>query len=83
MARRCFAAQVPDASAVSEWALFRFSWDLLMTWRDRARYVWYTLVAPTIAECRAWPLPVRWHWVYYFFRPLRLVWKQTAGRVAG
>ncbi len=73
--RRAMVAFLPDARPESTWGLFRFAWDLLTNWKDRVRFVWYMFVTPTLAEYRAWPLPARWHWIYFGLRPMRLIWR--------
>jgi hypothetical protein len=78
-AERALRAFADGAKPASEWELFRYSWTLLTRARDRARLAWYSLMAPTLADYRAWPLPPRWHGIYFLSRPVRLLWRHSLG----
>ncbi len=47
----------------------------------RVRFLIGVFLEPTEAEYEVLKLPLPLHWLYYFFRPLRLVAKYGAGRV--
>ena len=60
---------------------FAFDWQL--TERQRRRYRLHealSVLHPWPADYRAWPLPPEWHGLYYFTRPVRLLWRRLMGR---
>jgi hypothetical protein len=53
--------------------------DFAYPWQKTRAYRWRVLRArlhPAAYDYYAWPLPTKWHWLYYFVKPLRVLWSR-------
>ena len=51
---------------------FAYAWQTHTAHRLRYRVRgWFEPLRPNYADYRSWPLPLGWHWLYYFTRPFR------------
>jgi hypothetical protein len=59
--------------AGSMWRQFRYFYHLQQDWRARLWYGLRLLMAPNVGDWEFLPLARRWHFLYLFLRPLRLL----------
>jgi Uncharacterised nucleotidyltransferase len=70
-----------DSSKPSAFRMFRYNLQLMDRKRDAIASLLRSILVPTISDWQVLTLPRPLYPLYYLFRPFRLIWKYSHGRV--